>query len=191
MKMIQKNGKMKKRRRNPNDPARFIETIMNDENGEIIETFHQINEEKILEEAKYDGIYAITTNLEDDDISKIINVSERRWQIEECFRILKTDFKARPVYLQLEDRINAHFLTCFCALLIIRLMSIKLENKYTINELLNTLKDMNLTDTGYGSYIPSYKRTKLTDELHELFGFRTDYEIITKKTIRSIIKSTK
>ena len=189
--MIQKNGKIRKRRNNPNDPARFVETIMNNENGEVIETTNQINQEKIDEEARYDGIYAISTNLEDDDVSKIIQISERRWQIEECFRILKTEFKARPIYLQLEDRIDAHFLTCFCSLLVIRLLSNKLDNKYTIGELLETLRTMELTDTDQGSYLPSYTRTALTDDLHETFGFRTDYQILLKKKVRSIIKSTK
>ena len=179
------------RRNNPNDPARFVETIMNNENGEVIETTNQINQEKIDEEARYDGIYAISTNLEDDDVSKIIQISERRWQIEECFRILKTEFKARPIYLQLEDRIDAHFLTCFCSLLVIRLLSNKLDNKYTIGELLETLRTMELTDTDQGSYLPSYTRTALTDDLHETFGFRTDYQILLKKKVRSIIKSTK
>lgn len=189
--MIKENGKIKKQRRNLNDPARFIETIINNENGEIIEKNYILNEVKILEESQYDGFYAITTNLEDDDVTKIIAISERRWQIEECFRIMKTDFKARPIYLQLEDRINAHFLICFTALLTIRLLSIKLGNKYTVQELLKTLRNMTLTDTGYGSYIPSYTRTEITDELHESFGFRTDYEISTKQNIRNIIKNTK
>lgn len=189
--MIKENGKIKKQRRNLNDPARFIETIINNENGEIIEKNYILNEAKILEESQYDGFYAITTNLEDDDVTKIIAISERRWQIEECFRIMKTDFKARPIYLQLEDRINAHFLICFTALLTIRLLSIKLGNKYTVQELLKTLRNMTLTDTGYGSYIPSYIRTEITDELHESFGFRTDYEISTKQNIRNIIKNTK
>lgn len=189
--MIKENGKIKKQRRNLNDPARFIETIINNENGEIIEKNYILNEAKILEESQYDGFYAITTNLEDDDVTKIIAISERRWQIEECFRIMKTDFKASPIYLQLEDRINAHFLICFTALLTIRLLSIKLGNKYTVQELLKTLRNMTLTDTGYGSYIPSYTRTEITDELHESFGFRTDYEISTKQNIRNIIKNTK
>lgn len=189
--MIKENGKIKKQRRNLNDPARFIETIINNENGEIIEKNYILNEAKILEESQYDGFYAITTNLEDDDVTKIIAISERRWQIEECFRIMKTYFKARPIYLQLEDRINAHFLICFTALLTIRLLSIKLGNKYTVQELLKTLRNMTLTDTGYGSYIPSYTRTEITDELHESFGFRTDYEISTKQNIRNIIKNTK
>ena len=189
--MIHEDGKIKKQRRNPNDPARFIETIISNQNGEVVEKNYILNEEKIQEESKYDGFYAITTNLEDDDVSKIISISERRWQIEECFRIMKTDFKARPVYLQLEDRINAHFLICFCALLITRLLSIKLKNKFTVHEILSTIRTMTLTDTGYGSYIPSYKRTALTDELHEIFGFRTDYEISSKQSIRNIIKNTK
>lgn len=189
--MIHEDGKIKKQRRNPNDPARFIEMIISNENGEVVEKNYILNEEKIQEESKYDGFYAITTNLEDDDVSKIISISERRWQIEECFRIMKTDFKARPVYLQLEDRINAHFLICFCALLITRLLSIKLKNKFTVHEILSTIRTMTLTDTGYGSYIPSYKRTALTDELHEIFGFRTDYEISSKQSIRNIIKNTK
>ena len=189
--MIHEDGRIKKQRRNPNDPARFIEMIISNENGEVVEKNYILNEEKIQEESKYDGFYAITTNLEDDDVSKIISISERRWQIEECFRIMKTDFKARPVYLQLEDRINAHFLICFCALLITRLLSIKLKNKFTVHEILSTIRTMTLTDTGYGSYIPSYKRTALTDELHEIFGFRTDYEISSKQSIRNIIKNTK
>ena len=190
-KMINKKGKMKKNRRNPNDPARFIEKVKTDKNGEIIEEYCTLNLDKIREEEMYDGFYAITTNLEDDDIASIIKVSERRWQIEECFRIMKTDFKARPVYLRNEDRIKAHFLTCFISLIIYRLLADKLENKYTVNEILKTLRGMELVDTQYNGYIPAYKRTKITDDLHELFGFRTDYEIIGKKKIRNIIKNTK
>lgn len=149
---------------------------MIDENGEIVESFYSISEEKIAEEAKFDGFYAISTNLEDEDVSRIIGVSEKRWRIEECFRILKSEFKARPIYLQREDRIKPHFLICFCALLVMRLLEIKTDKKYTVNELVKTLRGMKLIDTGLGSYIPGY-----TDTLHEAFGFRTDYEIISKK----------
>ena len=190
MKMI-KNGKLKKERRNPNDPARFIEKITTNENGEVIEEHYVMDVQKIKDEEMYDGFYALTTNLEDDDVKSIIAISERRWQIEECFRIMKTDFKARPVYVQKEDSIEAHFLTCFIALFIYRLLSEKLENKYTVSELVKTLRNMELVDTNYNGYIPAYKRTLLTDELHEKFGFRTDYEIIGKKKMRNIIKNTK
>ena len=189
--MIDKNGKLKKNRKNPNDPARFIEKITTDENGEITEEHYALNIKKIEDEAKYDGFYAVTTNLQDNDIQSIIQISERRWQIEECFRIMKTDFKARPVYVQREDRIKAHFLTCFMALIIYRLLADKLENKYTVNELIKTLREMEVVDTQYNGYIPAYTRTDITDTLHEKYGFRTDYEIISKKKMRDIIKNTK
>lgn len=185
--LINSDGKIKKSKRNPNDPKRFIETV-NDENNEIK---YEVSQEIIDEEAKYDGFYAICTNLEDDDVKKIIQISERRWQIEECFRIMKTDFKARPIYLQLEDRINAHFLTCFTSLLVIRQLEILTSNKYTIHELLNTIRSMKLTSTGYGQYIPAYKRTNTTDDLHTVFNYRTDYEVITAKQLRNIIKLSK
>lgn len=190
MKMI-KNGKLKKARKNPNDPARFIEKITTNENGEVIEEHYVMDVQKIKDEEMYDGFYAITTNLEDDDIKTIIAVSERRWQIEECFRIMKTDFKARPVYVQKEDSIEAHFLTCFISLIIYRLLADKLENRYTVNEIIKTLRNIEMVDTNYNGYIPAYKRTALTDELHEKYGFRTDYEIIGKKKMRNIIKNTK
>lgn len=139
----------------------------------------------------YDGFYAVTTNLEDEDVKAIIKISERRWQIEECFRIMKTDFKARPVYLQNRDRIEAHFLTCFISLIIYRLLANKLNNKYTVAEILKTIRGMELVDTQYNGYIPAYKRAQITDDLHEIFGFRTDYEITSKKKMRNIIKNTK
>lgn len=190
-KMIKGNGKLKKTRKNPNDPARFIEKITTDKNGEVIEEYYSLDQEKIKEEAKYDGFYAITTNLEDDDVKAIISVSERRWQIEECFRIMKTDFKAQPVYVSLREHIEAHFLTCFISLIVYRLLAEKLDNKYTITEILDTLRNMEMVDTQYNGYIPAYKRTQLTDELHRIFEFRTDYEIISKKRMRNIIKNTK
>lgn len=189
--MINGKGKLKKNRKNPNDPARFIEKNTIDKNGEIVEEYYTLDYKKIQEEEMYNGFYAITTNLEDDDIKSIIKVSERRWQIEECFRIMKTDLKARPVYLQDKERIKAHFLTCFISLIIYRILADKLGNKYTVNEILKTIREMEVVDTQYNGYIPAYKRTQITDELHEIFGFRTDYEIIGKKKMRNIIKNTK
>lgn len=191
MKMIQKNGKMKKNRNNPNDPARFIEKIATDQDGKIVKDYYTLNEEAIFEESLYDGFYAVTTNLEDDDVGGILSISERRWQIEECFRIMKSDFKARPVYLQKEDRIKAHFLTCFISLVIYRLLAYRLDNRYTVSEILKTIRDMEMVETQYNGFIPAYRRTKITDDLHENFGFRTDYEIISSKKMRNIIKNTK
>ncbi len=189
--MLNNKGKLKKNRKNPNDPARFIEKIAMDKNGEVIKEYYSLDQNKINDEAMYDGFYAITTNLEDDDVKAIIDVSERRWQIEECFRIMKTDFKARPVYVSLDEHIEAHFLTCFVSLIVYRLLESKLNYKYTVNEIIEALRDMEMVDTQYNGYIPAYKRTRLTDELHTLFGFRTDYEIVSKKKMRNIIKKTK
>lgn len=189
--MLKKNGKLKKNRKNPNDPARFIEKMTTNENGEVIEEYYSLNHNRIQEESMYDGFYAITTNLEDEDVKAIIEVSERRWQIEECFRIMKSEFKARPVYTTLREHIEAHFLTCFISLLVYRLLEAKLEYKYTVTEILDTLREMEVVDTQYNGYIPAYKRTEITDDLHKVFGFRTDYEIISKKKMRNIIKNTK
>lgn len=138
----------------------------------------------------YDGFYAITTDIE-GSVEEIIKINKRRWRIEECFRIMKTEFDARPVYLQREDRSKAHFLICFLSLLIYRLLEIKLNKEYTAEEIIQTLREMNvcLLD-GYG-YIPIYTRTALTNKLHELFGFHTDTQIIKKSKMRNIIHQTK
>ena len=124
-------GNTKKNRKNPNDPAHFIGTVAATKEGEAADIHHYLDESKIEEEAKYDGFYAVCTDLLDDDGSDILKVSEGRWQIEECFRIMKTDFSARPVYLQDENRIKAHFLICFLALTIYRFLEKKLDSKYT------------------------------------------------------------
>ena len=190
-KMITDSGKQKKNRKNPNDPARFLKKQSFTDNGELAEDeIWQIDQEVIEKEAMYDGFYAVVTNL-DDDVQDIIAINKRRWQIEECFRILKSDFDARPVYLRDDDRIKAHFLICFMALLFFRILENKLEYKYTADKIVDTMKKMNLTLLeGYG-YIPSYTRTDITDDLHKLFGFRTDYQITKKQKMRNIIHQTK
>ena len=175
---------------NENDPKRFIEVIATTKNGEIAEeNNYSINQDKINEEAQYDGLYAVCTNLE-DDVEEIIKINKRRWEIEESFRIMKTEFKARPVYLSREDRIKAHFLTCFLSLVIFRYLEKKLDEKYTVSEIIDTLKNYNLNLIG-NDYIPSYIRTDLTDLLHKLFNFRTDYQIISEKNIKKICKQMK
>lgn len=187
--IIEKNPK-KIRTNNENDPKRFIETISTTSNGEVAEkNNYSLNEVKINDEAKYDGLYAVCTNLE-DDVEEIIKINKRRWEIEESFRIMKSEFKARPVFLSREDRIKAHFVTCFLALVIFRYLEKKLEEKYTAYEIIDKLKDMNFFKDD-DEYIPTYIRTELTDLLHEKFGFRTDYEIITNKNIKKIFNQTK
>lgn len=185
------SGNTKKQRRNPNDPARFIGSVAATEDGEVAKIHNYLNEEKIANEEQYDGLYAVCTDLLDDDVSDILKVSEGRWQIEECFRILKTDFEARPIYLQDENRIKAHFLICFLALLSYRVLEKKLNKKYTCEEILDTLKAMNFAEIQEQGFIPLYKREKITDALHEIVEFRTDYQFITKSQMKTIQKKSK
>lgn len=189
-KMVE-SGKYKKERKNPNDPARFVGKLAVTEDGEKAKIHYYLDEDKIAEEAQYDGLYAVCTDLLEDAVGDILKVSEGRWQIEACFRTLKTEFEARPVYVRREDRIRAHFLICFLALLVYRLLEKKLCNKYTCDELLSTLKDMNFADLDGQGFFPLYRRTELTDDLHEVSGFRTDYQFITRKDMRSIQKKSK
>ncbi|MFQ8662457.1 MAG: IS1634 family transposase [Lachnospiraceae bacterium] len=190
-KMIQSSDKTRKGK-GSNDPARFIQRTAVTEDGEIAQkNIYELDKAKILEESMYDGFYAVITNLE-GDIREIININKQHWEIEENFRIMKSEFEARPVFVRREDRIKAHFLTCFISLLAYRLLEKKLGEEFTCSQILETLRNMNVTllskDSGY---IPSYKRTKITDKLHSSFGFRTDYEFIRKSTMRTIIKETK
>ena len=185
------SGNTKKQRKNPNDPARFIGTIAATEDGEVAKIHTFLDENKIANEEQFDGLYAVCTDLLDDDVNDILKVSEGRWQIEECFRIMKTDFSARPVYLQNENRIKAHFLICFLALLTYRILEKKLDYKYTCEELLDTLKGINFADLQEQGFVPLYKRLKITDTLHEACGFRTDYHFITKSQMKTIQKKSK
>ena len=185
------SGNTKKNRKNPNDPARFIGTTAATKDGEAADIHHYLDEGKIVEESLYDGLYAVCTDLLDDEVGDIIKVSEGRWQIEECFRIMKTDFSARPVYLQDENCIKAHFLICFLALTIYRFLEKKFDYKYTCEELLDTLKTMNFAEIQEQGFIPLYKREPITDALHEAFGFRTDYQFITKSKMKTIQKKSK
>lgn len=186
-----KNGSLKKNRKNPNDPARFVGNEAITKDGETANIHYYLDEERIAEEAKYDGLYAVCTDLLDDPVGDILKVSEGRWQIEECFRIMKTDFAARPVFVQRDDRIKAHFLICFLSLLNYRLLEKQLGNKYTCQEILKTLKDINFANIEEQGFIPTYKREKITDDLHETCGFRTDFQFITKSKMKEIQKQSK
>lgn len=177
--------------KNQNDYRRFIDFLNSTDNGEVAEnTTYSINENLIKEEAKYDGYYALTTNLV-GDVNQIFKIVKGRWEIEESFRIMKSDFLARPVNLSREDRIKAHFMTCFISLFIYRLLEKKLDYKYTTSQILATLRNMNVLENKGDGYFPEYIRTNITDDLHELFGFRTDYEINTYKDFKKIFQLIK
>lgn len=189
-KMISNNN-VKKQRKNQNDPARFVANEAVTPDGEKADIKYRLDTHKIDEEAQYDGLYAICTDLLDDDVSNILKVSEGRWQIEECFRIMKTDFSARPIYLRDETRIKAHFLICFLALLEYRVLEKQLNNQYTCEEILSTLRNMNFASIQEQGFMPLYSRNEITDMLHEKCGFRTDYEFITKSKMKNIQKTSK
>lgn len=178
-------------RKKENDPKRFVMQEHCTTDGEAAEkTITSLDQNRIDNEMKYDGFYAVCTNLE-DDVSDIIRINQKRWEIEECFRIMKTEFKARPVYLSRRDRITAHFTTCFTALVIYRMLEKKLENRFTCEEIIGTLRDMSMMIAPGEGYIPTYTRTDLTDALHEAFGFRTDYQITSQKSMRKILNQTR
>ena len=177
--------------KNQNDYRRFINSLNSTDNGEVAENInYSINEDLIKEESKYDGYYALTTNLV-GDITKILKIVKGRWEIEESFRIMKSDFLARPVNLSREDRIKAHFLTCFISLFIYRLLEKNLDYKYTASQILDTLRNMEELESKGDGYIPTYTRTDLTDNLHDIFKFRTDYEINTYKDFKKIFEIIK
>ena len=191
---IIKNGAAGKLGKGQNDPKRFIKGESCTIDGEMAEfTSYTLNQEMIDQESRFDGFYGICTDLE-DNAPEIIRMNGGRWIIEDCFRITKTDFEARPVFLQRDDRIRAHFLTCFLALILYKYLAKKINRggkHFTPDEIIGTLQDMNfLSITGEG-YIPTYTRTDLTNNLHGSAGFRTDTQIVTKKAMRSIIAQTK
>ena len=178
-------------RYNQNDFKRFIRKTNITSDGEIAEKkVFSLNTEIIKNEEQFDGFYGVCTNLE-KDVHEIIRISKRRWEIEESFRILKSEFKARPVYLSRDDRITAHFTTCFLSLVILRFLEKRLDEKYTSHHIITTLKEMNVLEKLEQGHIPLYIRTDLTDDLHDKFRFRTDYQIITDAKIKKILKNTK
>lgn len=176
---------------NQNDYKRLIKKTHCTSEGEIAEKdIYCIDNDLIAAEEAFDGFYAVCTNLE-DKASEIVRVNKRRWEIEDCFRIMKSEFKARPVFLSRDDRIQAHFMTCFISLIIYRLLEKKLGEKYTCHDILKNLKEMDFYQIKGEGYIPTYSRNDLTDDLHEAFGFRTDYQILSNQQIKNIFKTTK
>ena len=179
---------LKKHRQN--DCKRFITKTNVTPNGEIAKTeIFSIDSDLIAYEQAFDGLYAVCTNLE-DDAPAITKISQNRWKIEECFRLLKSDFKARPVYLSRDDRIKAHFTTCFLSLTIYRYLEQRLGGEFTSTEIITNLRNMNFYLAPGEGYVPTYTRTDFTDALHDTFGFRTDYEIVTMKQMKKIFRDT-
>ena len=197
------NTPSKADRTRPNDARRFVKKTDVTKDGEIASIkAYSLDHAAIEKEERFDGFYAVCTNL-DDDPEIIVDVNRGRWEIEESFRIMKTDFEARPVYLKRDDRIAAHFLTCFIALLIYRILEMrlnegctnepgtKLHRRYTSTSIIRTLREMDMTRIGNEGYIPSYRRTELTDAIHKISGFRTDFQLSTQKSMQGFCRRSK
>jgi len=179
------------KKKNQNDFKRFISSTNITKDGEVADkSIYSLDKDVISGEEMFDGFYAVCTNL-DDDATAITRINHRRWEIEECFRIMKSEFKARPVYLSRDDRIKAHFTTCFLALVLYRYLEKYLNEKFTSHEIISGLRDMNFYSIPAEGYIPTYTRTDFTDALHDVFGFRTDYQIVSLKEMKKIFKATK
>lgn len=186
-----KNGKSSVEKKRPDDPKRFIKADHATKDGEVADkTQYYVDDFTIMEEEKYDGFYAVCTNLE-DEAEAIVKINKRRWEIEECFRIMKSEFEARPVYLQRKERIMAHFVTCFIALIVYRYLEKRLDEKYTCDEIIDCLREMNFLKFEGKGYLPTYTKNPLTDALHDVFGFTTSKEIVPIKKMRTICAQTK
>ncbi len=176
---------------NQNDYKRFIKKTSFTSVGEVAsKAVYEIDNSVIQREEAFDGFYAVCTNL-DGDAAAVLTINKRRWRIEECFRIMKSEFKARPVYLSRDDRITAHFIICFIALVVYRILEKRLGEQYTCSEIVQGLRDMNFHEIKGEGFVPTYMRTEFTDNLHDVFGFRTDYQIITMRQMKKIFKATK
>lgn len=190
MKLIESNPK-KIGKPKQNDFKRFIKQTSVTKQGEVADQNHyDLNQQVIETEARFDGLYGVCTNLE-DDIEDIIKINKGRWEIEETFMILKSEFESQPIHLSREDRIKAHFITCFLALIIFRTLEKELKSTATFYEILDTLREFDFLPVPEEGYIPSYTRTPLTDQLHEFLGHRLDTEIVTIKKLKEISKQIK
>ncbi|MFA6851221.1 MAG: IS1634 family transposase [Selenomonadaceae bacterium] len=189
-KLVQKNPK-KIGKFNQNDYKRFVTKKSITPDGEIAsKNLYNIDFDRIVKEEMFDGYYGICTNLE-DDAQSIININHQRWEIEESFRIMKTEFRARPVYLSRDDRIFAHFTTCFLALTLYRFLEKTLENRFTCHKIIQGLRDLNFYKLKNEGYIPAYVSNDFTDLLHEKFQFQTDLQIVSTQEMKKIFKFTK
>ena len=187
-KIAARGGVCKKR---ANAPGRYVSETYATEEGEVaVFKVAALNLDAIADDEKYDGFYGICTDL-NNPVREIIELNHNRWESEDCFRVLKTDFKARPVFVWNDNHIKAHFMICFISLLIFRILESKLEYKYTASKIISTLREMTLNIIHGEGYRPNYTRSDLTDALHEMAGFRTDTEIVTNLKIKQIISSIK
>lgn len=177
-------------KRGPNDVKRFMKRVALTKSGEKATVEYILDEAKIAEEEKYDGYYAVATNL-NDSVKDILAVSRKRYQIEDCFRIMKTNFTGRPVNHRLPNRIKAHFMICFTALLAYRLLEAKLDDQHThitTENLITTLKNMNVANIHDVEYMALYNSSKALDALTQLTPLNLDRQHYKPKELNGKIK---
>lgn len=168
-------------RKGPNDIARFIKNANDEKNTYVLD------QDRIEQEEKFDGFYAIATNLLNDSAKEIFEINDQRYKIEDCFRVLKTNFDARPVYHRLDNRIVAHFMICYTSLLIYRLLEKKLKEKgyhFTINEILTTLKNMNISNVKDRFYQADYAGGNVLNALCNTFKLQLDKKYYLPKNLK-------
>ena len=177
-------------KKGPNDVKRFMKRITHTKSGEKAEVEYQLDEEKIAEEEKYDGYYAVATNLL-DPARDILAVAHKRYQIEDCFRILKTNFSGRPINHRLPNRIRAHFMICYTALLVYRLLEAKLDDQgthITTENLITTLQNMNVTNIHDVEYMALYNGSKTLEALTSMTSLELDRLHYRPKDLNGKIK---
>lgn len=177
-------------KKGPNDVKRFLKRTAKTTSGEDVVVEYILDEDKIAKEEKYDGYYAVATNLL-DPAKDILAVSNKRYQIEECFRIMKTNFDGRPVNHRLRERIRAHFLICYTALLVYRLLEAQLDEQgthVTTDNLITTLKNMNVANVHDIEYMALYNGSKTLDALVRLTTLPLDRLHYRPKQLNSMIK---
>lgn len=176
--------------RNQNDVKRFLKRTAKTKSGEKAVVEYTLDENKIAEEEKYDGYYAVATNL-CDPAKDILEISAKRYQIKDCFRIMKTNFGGRPVNHRLRGRIRAHFLICYTALLVYRLLETKLDDHnthVTTEDLITTLKNMNISNIHDMEYMALYNGSKALDALTRLTLLPLDRLHYRPKELNKMIK---
>lgn len=180
------NRKEIRRPKSPNDCRRFLKDTYFDENGEPLEVITSaiLDQDQIDSEARFDGFNALATSLEDDPCS-IIRVNSWRWEIEECFRVEKSDLDMRPVYVRNPQRITAHFFICFIALLALKIMQKQISDHYPIGQIRKTLSEMNLVKLEAVGYIPAFNNTPLTEAIQDYAKIRINRQINTPKQLRA------
>lgn len=185
-KKILKDFDPEKYKKGPNDVTRFIRRVTNNESKD----YYIIDENIIAEEEKYDGFYAVATNLE-DEAKTVLDINAQRYKIEDCFRVMKTNMMARPLFHRTKERITAHFMICFTALLIYRIIEARLTDAgfhFTVNNIIETLKNMEVTNIDDICYRATYTSSRTLTALNTIYELELDRKNYRPKELNKKIK---